>query len=555
MIQNSLLGLYVLGLSIYAWKDWYVSLCGLILLMAVIEHPDMPTYMFGIRGLNPWNFLFCVTVLAWAASRAREGLVWDMPAPITFLLALYFGVVVLSFVRMMADRHGIEHLTTGFLINEHFFNTIKFVIPGLLLFDGCRSRNRFLMGIVSILGVYLVLALLVIRWMPIDSILESGYVLQKRALRVLDREIGYHRIDLSMMLAGASWAVFVSRTLLKQKILAFSALGVCVVIAYGQALTAGRLGYIAWIVIGNILCFLRWRKYLWLAPVAAVCIALTVPSVVERALEGFGGKQIDQQSVTSDRTVAWEYVIDKIQEAPAFGFGRLGMLRTGVNEDLAAAGFEWFSHPHNAYLELVLDAGLIGLLLILPFYAVILYHGFSLFRDSRSPVFIVIGGVSCSLILAQLIASLGAQSFYPRAGVVGMWCAIGLCIRVVLERTRVLSVVQNNYNTRAHVQGPHVKAKDLRRRGPQESWVKKSHEQTLTPPQVYQPETKDLRRRGPYTSHRQAMHRVQAFRTQTKDLRRRGRWVSLLKRPPKRELFGPSADRVDDMLWATPSRA
>ena len=34
-----------------------------------------------------------------------------------------------------------------------------------------------------------------------------------------------------------------------------------------------------------------------------------------------------------------------------------------------------------------------------------------------------------AFVLGQLIASIGAQSFYPRAGVVIMWCTIGLAIR------------------------------------------------------------------------------------------------------------------------------
>lgn len=40
-IRITLLTLLVIGLAVYAWRDWYVSLCGLILLMAVMEHPDM----------------------------------------------------------------------------------------------------------------------------------------------------------------------------------------------------------------------------------------------------------------------------------------------------------------------------------------------------------------------------------------------------------------------------------------------------------------------------------------------------------------------------------
>ena len=42
-------------------------------------------------------------------------------------------------------------------------------------------------------------------------------------------------------------------------------------------------------------------------------------------------------------------------------------------------------------------------------------------------------------MLALLIAALGSQTFYPREGSVGMWCAIGLLFRVDRERARALA--------------------------------------------------------------------------------------------------------------------
>jgi hypothetical protein len=64
MIRLSLLAVYVAAAALYAGKDWYKSLCALVLLMAVEEHPDMPKTMLGIQGLNPWNLLLAVVVIA-----------------------------------------------------------------------------------------------------------------------------------------------------------------------------------------------------------------------------------------------------------------------------------------------------------------------------------------------------------------------------------------------------------------------------------------------------------------------------------------------------------
>jgi len=68
-IRLTALYIFVAILLVYAWKDWFKSLCGLILLMAVIEHEDMPKSMFGTQGLNVWNVLFFGIFPAWLAVR------------------------------------------------------------------------------------------------------------------------------------------------------------------------------------------------------------------------------------------------------------------------------------------------------------------------------------------------------------------------------------------------------------------------------------------------------------------------------------------------------
>ena len=166
MIRLSLLFVFCSGVAIYAWRDWYKSLCGLILLMAVLEHPDMPKTILGIQGLNVWNILFACILLSWAAHRSEEGLSWDMPGHITILLLLYLSVVLVGFFRMMSDARFLAVNPLAASVSEYLINTVKWVVPGLLLFDGCRSRSRFLLALFSLLALYFLLGLQVIRWIP-----------------------------------------------------------------------------------------------------------------------------------------------------------------------------------------------------------------------------------------------------------------------------------------------------------------------------------------------------------------------------------------------------
>ena len=64
-IRHLAVYIFVAILLVYAWKDWFKSLCGLILLTAVMGRQDFPESIGGIQGLNLWNILFANVFLAW----------------------------------------------------------------------------------------------------------------------------------------------------------------------------------------------------------------------------------------------------------------------------------------------------------------------------------------------------------------------------------------------------------------------------------------------------------------------------------------------------------
>lgn len=180
-----------------------------------------------------------------------------------------------------------------------------------------------------------------------------------------------------------------------------------------------------------------------LLPVVVILVFTFIPSVRERMLAGFGegdgpaGEEENMSEITSGRSAIWPHVIDKIKESPIIGYGRIAMVRTGLYEWLLVELGEEFRHPHNAYLEMLLDNGLVGFFCVMPFYALIFFRTTGLFLDRDDHLFEAAGGVALALLLALLIGSLGAQTLYPREGVVGMWAAIGIALRVWVERERM----------------------------------------------------------------------------------------------------------------------
>lgn len=430
--------LFVAFFSIYAFRDWFKSACALVALIAVIQHPDFPNEVGGIQGANPWNILLLFVTTSWLINRRAENLRWDMPRGVGLLLLGYASVVIVGFIRRFLDMTNCDEFSRGELISEYLINTFKFAIPGLIIFDGCRNPRRMKWALATTLGVYVLLALQVIRWMPFSSGL-SGAELTERSRKILQNEIGFHAVNLSMMLAGASWAILACLPLVQGKYKRLAVIGIALAVMFGQALTGGRTGYATWGAIGLIMCLLKWRKQLLLVPVAALLITIAVPGAVDRMMQGFGrtdasGREFtDDYKVTSGRTTIWPHVIDKIMESPVIGWGRLGMDHTGLVAFLQRQFGESFPHPHNVYLECMLDNGLVGAVPIVAFYVTVAVWSARMFRRKDRPWHAAIGGASFALVMALLVAGVGSQTFYPREGAVCMWVGMGLMLRVTAE--------------------------------------------------------------------------------------------------------------------------
>ena len=438
-IEEKLLFLSVLVLSAYAWKDWLKSLCGLIILMAILESKEMPRTMWDIQGLNPWNVLMVNVVLSWLAHRYRERLRWDMPPFLSALLIVYLGVIVIGFLRAVIDRSHLENYSISAMVSEELINTVKWVIPGLLLYDGCRKPERVRFALAAILVMSFFLAIQVVRQVPWASALGgAGASIDKARLEVCQR-IGYSRCSMSPLLGGASWAMLACVPLVKRLRHRLLLLGSAGVTAFGQALTGGRAGYAAWMATGLVLCAVKWRRYLVVAPIVPFVLMLIFPAAAERALHGFGtdvyGQSLtEEKTVTAGRSEIWPHVTAKIRQAPWVGYGRLGMQRSGLTNFLATRG-EGVSHAHNMYLETLLDNGFLGSLPIFLFFGTVVVSSARLFRSS-DPMCSAVGGVALSMVLAQLIAGIGAQHFYPRESTLGMWAAMLLALRVSVERAK-----------------------------------------------------------------------------------------------------------------------
>jgi len=461
MIRVTLLSLLILFLCVYSWKDWFKGTCWLVLFIAIIQHPDMPKSIFGIPGFNLWNLLFINVMFSWLSDRRKNNLNWDMPLNLNVLFFIYMIVILISVLRLLSDQSGsialgeylpqYGELTFVVIFSEYIINCFKWSLLAFIIFDGARTEYRIKLLLWVVVAVYILLSLQVIKSMGFGSLTISGDELQSKAFKVLSSNVGFHRVNLSMILSGAFWLVFCMKEYVSIKKVYFIILPICSLIFVAQALTGGRMGYVTWAILGILLCSLKWRKYFLLAPFILIGIGAIAPSAIERVTMGFndkneamdvgrpdfGNKELDVHEMTSGRILAWPMVIDAIYERPLVGYGRLAMInQAGISlKMIPIYGIgDTFPHPHNAYLELLLETGLIGAIPIFYLYYLFVKYSLSLFKDNRKSLYVVVGGASLSILLSLLVAAFGSQSFYPREGSVLMLSILGIMLRVYVDR-------------------------------------------------------------------------------------------------------------------------
>jgi len=383
--------------------------------------------------------------IAWIVNRGNERLRWDMPPMVMVAGGAFLAVIGIGFVRLMLDQSHLDEATGLSLVSEELINTFKWLMPGIILFDGCRTRRRLIGALVSVMVLYVLLAGQVVKRMPPQAATTGGPDIHRIRLKVCS-QIGYSVPDMSTVLGGSFWALMAMAPLARRRRYQAMLAVAAPMAFYGQMLTGGRAGYVAFILTGLLMCLLRWRKGLLLVPILPVVVGLAFPAVAERATSGMigvvdptGAVSFDEYMMTSGRNLIWPHVVERIEENPLLGYGRLAMLRTGLRDDLMRLYGEAgaFPHPHNIYLEWIFDNGVLGLIPVAILFGWFVWHAAVLFRDRTNPWAATAGGMAFALIVTQLVAGLGSQHFYPKISTVGMWTVLMLMTRVWVERGRL----------------------------------------------------------------------------------------------------------------------
>jgi O-antigen ligase len=141
--------------------------------------------------------------------------------------------------------------------------------------------------------------------------------------------------------------------------------------------------------------------------------------------------------VSSGRYDLWPIALEGLKKNFLFGRGRGSFQRTFLESSQPVLA----RHPHNAYIEILLDMGVVGSIFFLGFYIFLIKKGWFIYKKNKDTFE---SGFALGFILSIIATFLEAYSgytFYPRQENFYIWLFLGILMRI--EKDQEYSITHN----------------------------------------------------------------------------------------------------------------
>ncbi len=430
---------FVAAVMFTALRNWYFAICGLLFLTVFAQHPSMPTGILDIPGANPWNATLAVIVLGFLSQRSRE----PRGAPTPLIVKLLAG----GYVLMVALSGLITALTPGSIINPYQIgvdfndliingcvNPLKYTLVGFLVYFGANSRERIAAALLSVVGSGLLYAAMMFKSLG-ARVLSIDF---EDARRLTDKLIGLYANDMAELLAFTIWSALAVYCLLPERWMKWACGGGTAMALLPFEALKSRAGFLAFGAAGLMLGVYRWRKLLIILPLGGAIAVLSVADLRDRILTGVSEEgQTNWDAVSAGRmTNIWPACIRQIAQSPIIGHARYSIRRTDCYWDIAAAEGVVPTHPHNSYIEIAMDAGLLGLGICVGSCLGIFWAATRLMRLKADPLMRALGTCGAIAIVCELSAGVAGSSFYATQSKLPYLCTWAMVLRALIELQR-----------------------------------------------------------------------------------------------------------------------
>jgi hypothetical protein len=415
--------------------DFRIGVVLLILLMPISSSKLFPHEMLGMKGFNPLNLLLVATLGACLLRGLSDGAVRRfIPRPLVWLY-----IVPILVAGALGSRHFDE--IAPILFNGLLeFRTVAgyaidlvvkplLIVMFALLVGAAASRSgqpeKFL--------VPMLISIWVMCSMVIVFVLQSGVSLGDLASstsREFMAPLGMHANELGRMYEFSYALLLFTWAGSKDPRLKFALLASMAPVMLALMLTFSRGAFLGFAVVN--LLFLIWRRnaktLILFGVLASAALFLLPEAVYDRVTTGFGHGSADPVAISAGRIeYLWIPLLPEVLRSPIYGQGLGSILWSEAMRSGAGSTILAVSHPHNAYLQAVTDMGIVGLVLVLAYWAH-LWKGFrALSADpALSPTLRGFYLGAAAGVASLLVAYLTDSSLLPRPEQAFLWLAIGM---------------------------------------------------------------------------------------------------------------------------------
>lgn len=404
----------------------------LLVLFAPLSRLDfMPHALEGVRGLTPFNALFVLAGLSYVVSCAlrREKLL--KPFGMEWPMLVFAGFLLVSTLRSADEvssvvvNVGIETSGIGFF-RDTVLRGWQYLLLALLIGFESRSRadaHRFLEIFAVSAVVYGAVFLVAFfeEWFRLGAIDVARRSVGKVLNLNINKISSVYAFPLAVGLA--LYGAYPARSGRR-----WFWLGVAAVSLFVIVFTVSRSGYAGAAFILAAFMWNRSRPAAVLLPVLVLLLPVwVIGPIFDRIATQLESGNADV-ILTGRLSNVWLPLLPEVSEHPFLGQGRLAILFSTA----AKTGILWrgLNDAHSAYLELLLDGGIVGLALVLAFYWALFRAARRVARSSGDGVARRFAhGYSLGLV-AYAISSLTGLSFYPSDGNVFIWALLGVLFAV-----------------------------------------------------------------------------------------------------------------------------
>jgi O-antigen ligase len=401
----------------------------LLLVMLPVEGSYLfPHSVFGVTGLNPLNLVLAATLCSFLL---RGQLKNFLPKPLLWLF-----VVPIAIAGLIGSRH-VDQVYPYFYEVEviHFTDALGYlrdvllkpmltVVAALLIAQAVAQSKKTESFLTPFIVAVWLMSVMAIGYVAAEGVSIGALALSSS--RTFFSALGMHANDLGRLYAVAyalllfTWGETKDARL---KTILFVTMGVLTI---ALLLTFSRGAFVGWVLVNAL--FLVWKfnaKTIGLALLAGVVgLALMPGAVVSRMSLGLvGGGDVNEFSAGRVEEI-WIPLLPELFKSPLWGNG---LDSTMWAQALWAEMMLPVTHPHNAYIQAILDMGLLGLGLLLAFY----WHVYRTARElggnaNLSPTMRgfyqgVVAGLMCFII-----TGFAGSSLRPAPEFAFLWIAIGM---------------------------------------------------------------------------------------------------------------------------------